>query len=117
MKPPERSIAVLPFESLSARKSDTYFADGVQDEILSNLAKVSKLKVISRTSVMTYRPAANRDLRSIAATLGVARVIEGTVRRSGNRVSITTRLVDAQTDEALWGTSSTPAEIYSKPPF
>jgi serine/threonine-protein kinase len=99
---PKRSIAVLPFDSLSDNKRDTYFADGVQDEILSNLAKVSQLKVISRTSVMTFRPGANRNLRSIAESLGVARIIEGTVRRSANRVRITTRLVDAQTDETLW---------------
>src|SRR6201997_5607421 len=101
----ERSVAVLPFESLSASKKDTYFADGVQDEILSNLAKVSQLKVISRTSVMKYRPASNRYLRAIANELGVARVIEGTVRRSGNHVRIATRLVDAQTGETLWSES------------
>jgi serine/threonine protein kinase/tetratricopeptide (TPR) repeat protein len=99
---PERSVAVLPFESLSASKRDIYFADGVQDEILSNLAKISQLKVISRTSVMTYRSASNRDLRSIGAALGVARIVEGTVRRSGNRVRISTRLVDARTDDTLW---------------
>jgi serine/threonine protein kinase/Flp pilus assembly protein TadD len=104
-KSQERSVAVLPFESLSASKRDTYFADGVQDEILSNLAKISQLKVISRTSVMTYRPAANRDLRTIASVLGVGKVIEGTVRRSGNRVRIATRLVDAQTGETLWSES------------
>ena len=104
-KPQERSVAVLPFESLSASKKDTYFADGVQDEILSNLAKISQLKVISRSSVMTYRPAASRDLRVIANELGVARVIEGTVRRSGNRVRIATRLVDAHTGETLWSES------------
>src|SRR6202011_4697652 len=101
-KPQERSVAVLPFESLSASKRDTYFADGVQDEILSNLAKVSQLTVISRTSVMTFRPGGNRDLRSIAAVLDVAHVLEGTVRRDGNRVRITTELVDAQTDKTLW---------------
>jgi serine/threonine protein kinase/tetratricopeptide (TPR) repeat protein len=98
----KRSIAVLPFDSLSDNKRDTYFADGVQDEILSNLAKVSQLKVISRTSVMTFRPGANRNLRSIAEALGVARIVEGTVRRSGNRVRITIRLIDARTDETLW---------------
>jgi serine/threonine protein kinase/tetratricopeptide (TPR) repeat protein len=100
---PERSIAVLPFDSLSEDKGNTYFADGVQDEILSNLAKLSQLKVISRTSVMTYRPGADRDLRSIAGVLGVANVLEGTVRREGNRVRITIRLVDARTDKAVWG--------------
>ena len=68
----ERSIAVLPFDSLSDKKRDAYFADGIHDEILSNLAKVSQLKVISRTSVMTYRARGNRDLRSIASALGVA---------------------------------------------
>ena len=99
---PKRSIAVLPFSSLSDDKKDTYFADGVQDEILSNLAKVSRLKVISRTSVMTFRPGANRNLRSIAESLGVANVIEGTVRRDGKRVRLTIRLVIARTDETLW---------------
>jgi adenylate cyclase len=93
---------VLPFASLSDEKRDTYFADGVQDEILSNLAKVSQLKVISRTSVMTYRPGANRDLRSIADALGVANVVEGTVRRDGNRIRLTSKLIDARTDEIVW---------------
>jgi TolB-like protein/Flp pilus assembly protein TadD len=102
---PEKSIAVLPFESLSDNKSDTYFADGVQDEILSNLAKVSQLRVISRTSVMTFRPGGNRDLRSIATALEVAHVLEGTVRRNGNRVRITTELIDARTDKTLWSDS------------
>jgi TolB-like protein len=96
---------VLPFESLSDNKNDTYFADGVQDEILSNLAKVSQLKVISRTSVMTYRPGGNRDLRSIASALGVANVVEGTVRRIASQVRVTTELIDAQTDQTLWSDS------------
>jgi serine/threonine protein kinase/Flp pilus assembly protein TadD len=104
-KTPEKSIAVLPFESLSDDKSDTYFADGVQDEILSNLAKVSQLKVISRTSVMTYRSTNNRNLRSIANALGVANVVEGTVRRDGNQVRVTTELIDARTDQTLWSDS------------
>jgi TolB-like protein len=98
----EKSVAVLPFESLSDNKSDTYFADGVQDEILSNLAKVSELKVISRTSVMSFRAGTNRNLRSIAEALGVAHVVEGTVRRQGNRCRVTTTLVDARTDQTLW---------------
>jgi serine/threonine protein kinase/Tfp pilus assembly protein PilF len=105
IKAPEKSIAVLPFESLSDSKSDIYFADGLQDEILSNLAKISQLTVISRTSVMKYRPGANRDLRSIANALGVAHVVEGTVRRSGHRFRITTALIDAQTDATLWSES------------
>jgi serine/threonine protein kinase/Tfp pilus assembly protein PilF len=105
IKAPEKSIAVLPFESLSDSRSDIYFADGVQDEILSNLAKISELTVISRTSVMKYRPGGDRDLRSIANTLGVAHVVEGTVRRSGSRFRITTALIDAQTDATLWSES------------
>ena len=96
---------MLPFESLSDNKNDTYFADGVQDEILSNLAKVSQLKVISRTSVMTYRPGGTRDLRSIASALGVANVVEGTVRRIASQVRVTTELIDAQTDQTLWSDS------------
>jgi serine/threonine protein kinase len=103
IRAPKRSIAVLPFDTLSHGK--TYFADGVQEEILSNLAKVSQLKVISRTSVMTYRPGGNRNLRSIAELLGVANVVEGTVRKDGNRVRITIRLVDARTDKAIWSES------------
>jgi eukaryotic-like serine/threonine-protein kinase len=99
---PKRSIAVLPFDTLGHAKGNTYFADGVQDEILSNLAKVSQLKVISRTSVMTYRPGANRNLRSIANSLGVANVVEGTVRRHGNRIRLTSKLIDARTDEIVW---------------
>jgi serine/threonine protein kinase/Flp pilus assembly protein TadD len=99
---PEQSIAVLPFDTLSPGQRNTYFADGVQDEILSNLAKVSQLKVISRTSVMTYRPSNSRDLRSIARALRVANVVEGTVRRDGKRIRITVRLIDARTDQALW---------------
>jgi serine/threonine protein kinase/tetratricopeptide (TPR) repeat protein len=97
-----RSIAVLPFESLSETKSDSYFADGVQDEILSNVARISQLKVISRTSVMRYRPDAGRDLREIANALGVANILEGTVRRASNRVRITVELVDAGSDHAIW---------------
>jgi eukaryotic-like serine/threonine-protein kinase len=100
--PQERSVAVLPFESLSASKKDTYFADGVQDEILSNLAKVAQLKVISRTSVMKYRSCSDRDLRSIAAALGVGHVVEGTVRRQASRVRVTSKLINARTDEIVW---------------
>jgi serine/threonine protein kinase len=99
----KRTVAVLPFESVSAGEGITYFADGIQDEILSNLAKVSRLKVISRTSVMKFRPGAN--LPSIAESLGVANVFVGTVRRDGDRVRITIRLVNAQADRALWSES------------
>jgi len=99
--PTEQSIAVLPFENISANKDDAYFADGVQDEILNNLAKVAQLKVISRTSVMQYRAEAKRNLRQIAADLGVAIVLEGTVRREGNHVRVSTELVNAQNDNTI----------------
>jgi eukaryotic-like serine/threonine-protein kinase len=105
IRAPKRSIAVLPFASLSKDKRNNYFADGVQDEILFNLAKVSQLKVISRTSVMTYCPGGNRNLRSIAESLGVANVVEGTVRRDRNRVRITIRLVAARNDSTIWADS------------
>jgi TolB-like protein len=101
----EKSIAVLPFENISANKDDAYFADGVQDEILNNLAKVAQLKVISRTSVMQYRSDAKRDLREIASALGVANVLEGTVRRDGKHVRVSTELVDARNDRTIWADS------------
>ena len=103
--PTEKSIAVLPFESLSENKNDAYFADGVQDEILNNLAKIAQLKVISRTSVMQYRADAKRDLRQIATALGVANVLEGTVRRDGNHVRVSTELIDARNDNTIWADS------------
>src|ERR1700739_589977 len=103
--PTEKSVAVLPFDNISPNKDDAYFADGVQDEILNNLAKVAQLKVISRTSVMQYRPDAKRDLRQIAAVLGVANVLEGTVRRAGNHVRVSTELVDASNDNTIWADS------------
>jgi serine/threonine protein kinase/Flp pilus assembly protein TadD len=104
-KAPEKSIAVLPFESLSDNQNDIYFADGVQDEILNNLAKIAQLKVISRTSVMQYRGNGKRDLRQIAAALGVANVLEGTVRRDGDTVRISTELIDAGDDHTVWADS------------
>jgi TolB-like protein/Tfp pilus assembly protein PilF len=99
---PKKGIAVLPFESLSDDKQNAYFADGVQDEILMNLAKVADLKVISRTSVMHYENAAARNLREIAQQLGVAHVLEGSVQRVGNRVRVSAQLIDARTDTHLW---------------
>ena len=102
---PAKSIAVLPFESLSANKDDTYFADGVQDEILNNLAKITQLTVISRTSVMQYRADKKRDLRQIASSLGVANILEGTVRRNGNRVRVSIELIDARDDVTTWADS------------
>jgi serine/threonine protein kinase len=100
---PEKSIAVLPFENLSDNKQDSYFADGVQDEILSDLAKIADLKVISRTSVMHYKSGIARNLREIGRQLGVAHVVEGSVERSGNRVRVNAQLIDARTDRHLWG--------------
>jgi serine/threonine protein kinase/Tfp pilus assembly protein PilF len=101
----EKSIAVLPFENISPNKDDAYFADGVQDEILNNLAKIAQLKVISRTSVMQFRADSKRDLRQIANALGVANVLEGTVRREGNHVRVSTELVDARNDNTIWADS------------
>ena len=100
---PEKSIAVLPFENLSEEKANAFFADGVQDEILTDLARIADLKVISRTSVMHYRSGVARNLREIAEQLGVAHVLEGSVQRSGNRVRVNAQLVDARTDRHLWG--------------
>ena len=101
--PPEKSIAVLPFSNLSKEQENAFFADGVQDEILSDLAKVADLKVISRTSVMPYKSGTARNLRQIGQQLGVAHVVEGSVQRSGNRVRVNAQLVDARTDRHLWG--------------
>ena len=102
---PPRSIAVLPFDNISANQDDAYFADGVQDEILNNLAKIAQLKVISRTSVMQYRADTRRDLRQIASALSVANVLEGTVRRNGNRVRVSAELIDASNDNTVWADS------------
>jgi serine/threonine protein kinase/Tfp pilus assembly protein PilF len=98
----EKSIAVLPFENLSNEKQNAYFADGVQDEILTGLTKVADLKVISRTSTLQYKSSANRNLREIAKALGVAHVLEGTVQRTGGRVRINAQLIDARTDSQVW---------------
>ncbi len=100
---PEKSIAVLPFENLSEEKANAFFADGVQDEILTDLARIADLKVISRTSVMQYKSGIAHNLREIAQQLGVAHVVEGSVQRSGNRVRVNAQLVDARTDRHLWG--------------
>ncbi len=106
---PEKSIAVLPFENLSEDKSNAFFADGVQDEILTDLAKIADLKVISRTSVMQYRNAAGRNLREIGKQLGVAHVVEGTVQRAADKVRVNTQLINARTDVHEW------AENYDRP--
>ena len=98
-------IAVLPFENLSADPNNAFFADGVQDEVLNDLAKISDLKVISRTSVMQYKSGGKRNLRQIANELGVAHVVEGSVQRAGNRVRVSAQLIDAKTDAHLWANS------------
>ena len=98
----DKSIAVLPFENRSEDKANAYFTDGVQDEILTNLAKIADLKVISRTSVLQYKSGVARNLREIAQQLGVANVVEGSVQRSGNSVRVNAQLVDARTDAHLW---------------
>jgi TolB-like protein/Tfp pilus assembly protein PilF len=99
---PSRSIAVLPLENLSEEKANAYFADGIQDELLSNLAKIKDLKVISRTSVMQYKSGITRNLKEIAQQLGVSYVVEGSVRRSGNRIRVSVQLINALTDHHLW---------------
>jgi len=99
---PEKSIAVLPFENRSADRENAYFADGVQNEILTDLAKIADLRVISRTSVMQYKSGAERNAREIGQQLGVAHLLEGSVQRSGNRVRVTAELIDARTDTHQW---------------
>ena len=103
-----KSIAVLPFENLSADKQNTYFADGVQDQILTNLAKVSDLKVISHTSARQYKSGIERNLREIGHQLGVAYIVEGSVQRAGDRLRINAQLIDARTDTHIW------AETYDR---
>src|SRR5438552_10220187 len=99
---PSKSIAVLPLENLSEEKENAYFANGIQDELLSDLAKIKDLKVISRTSVMQYKSGITRDLKEIAQHLGVSNVVEGSVRRSGNHVRVSVQLIDALTDRHIW---------------
>ena len=99
---PEKSIAVLPFENLSDDKQNSFFTDGVQDEILTDLARIADLKVISRTSVMQYKETAKRNLPEIAQALKVAHVLEGSVQRAANRVRVNAQLIDARTDAHLW---------------
>lgn len=99
---PEKSIAVLPFENLSDEKENAFFADGIQDDILTSLAKIRDLKVTSRTSVMGFRGKETRNLREIGRTLGVAHILQGSVRSDGNRVKVSAQLLDARTDNHLW---------------
>ena len=103
-----KSIAVLPFATLSDDRNDVYFADGVQDQILTNLAKVSDLKVISHTSVRQYKTGAERNVREIGRQLGVAYIMEGSVQRARDRLRINAELIDARTDSHIW------AETYDR---
>ena len=98
----EKSIAVLPFDSLSDEKSNAYFAEGIQDEILTDLAKVADLKVISRMSVQAFGPGHARNAREIGQALGVAHLLEGSVQRAAGRVRVTAQLIDTRTDAHLW---------------
>jgi len=99
----EKSIAVLPLENLSDEKENAFFADGLQDDILTSVAKISELKVISRTSVSQYRgTGAVRSLREVARELGVENILEGSVRREGNRVLVNVQLIDARNDRHIW---------------
>jgi serine/threonine-protein kinase len=99
---PEKTIAVLPFQNFSPDKENAFFADGVQDDILTSLAKIKDLRVISRSSVMKFRDAAAQNLRQIGKALGVANVLEGSVRREGDRVVVNVQLVDAQSARQIW---------------
>ena len=101
-RPAVKGIAVLPFENLSPDPDNAHFAGGVQDEILTDLAKIADLKVISRTSTMQYKSEVARNLREIGRQLDVAHVVEGSVQRVGNRVRVSAQLIDARTDQHLW---------------
>jgi Predicted integral membrane protein len=97
-----KGIAVLPFENYSTDKENAFFADGIQDDILTSLARIKELRVISRTSVMGYRGGAARSLREIGQALGIPNILEGSVRREGNRIVVTVQLIDALKDRHLW---------------
>src|SRR5438034_6520866 len=99
---PEKTIAVLPFQNFSPDKDNAFFADGVQDDILTSLAKIKDLRVISRSSVMKFRDVAAQNLRRIGKTLGVANILEGSVRREGDRVVVNMQLVDAKSARQIW---------------
>jgi serine/threonine protein kinase len=101
--PPEKSIAVLPLQNLSQNRDNAFFADGVHEELLSNLARIRDLKVISRTSVMRYESGVRSNLKKIGQELGVSNIVEGSVRRSGDRVRVSVQLIDARNDHHIWG--------------
>jgi TolB-like protein len=104
---PEKSVAVLPFRNLSTNPEDDFFAEGMHDDLLTQLAKIGSMKVISRTSVSEYKDT-TKKIPQIAAELGVATILEGGVQRSGSRIRFNAQLIDAQTDEHLW------AETYNR---
>src|SRR4029077_15399269 len=99
---PEKSIAVLPFANFSDEKANAFFADGIQDDILTSLAEIKELPVISRSSVIQFRDGSARNLREIAKALGVANILEGSVRREGDRVVVNVQLIDARNDRHIW---------------
>jgi len=99
---PEKSVAVLPFDNLSDDKEDSHFGAGIQDDVLTSLAQIHDLKVISRTSVAAYQNSGGRNMREISRALDVANVLEGSVRRAGNRVLVNVQLIDARNDRHLW---------------
>src|SRR4051812_20092846 len=103
----DKSIAVLPFENFSDDKENAYFADGIQDDILTNLSKIGDLKVISRTSVMPYR-GMEKNVKEIGKALGVSAILEGSVRKSGNRVRVNVQLINAENDQHVW------SEVYDR---
>jgi TolB-like protein/Tfp pilus assembly protein PilF len=103
----DKSIAVLPFENFSDDKENAFFADGIQDDILTNLSKIGDLKVISRTSVMPYR-GQTHNIREISKALGVSAILEGSVRKSNNRVRVNVQLINAVNDEHIW------SEVYDR---
>ena len=105
---PEKSIAVLPFTNLSANQENAFFADGVQDDILTALAKVADLRVISRMSVIGYSAGKVRNLREVGQALGVVYLLEGSVRRAGDKVRVSAQLIDSRTDAHVW------AETYDR---
>jgi TolB-like protein/Tfp pilus assembly protein PilF len=99
---PEKSIAVLPFQNFSIDKENAFFADGIQDDILTSLAKIKDLRVISRSSVMAFRDAAAQNLRHIGRKLGVANILEGSVRKEGDRVVVNVQLIDTRKNRQIW---------------
>src|SRR3954469_15409172 len=103
----DKSIAVLPFENFSDDKENAYFADGIQDDILTNLSEIGDLKVISRTSVMPYR-GKEKNVKEIGKALGVSAILEGSVRKAGNRVRVNVQLINAENDEHVW------SEVYDR---